>query len=325
MLEQTRARTLRYGFDDRNDVRAVEAVLDWPHGTRLKLQLRDKTLDLHSRLFGRPGVHAMLAGLAIGAALGVPVEEVLERLAKVDPMPGRLRPEQLAGGAWLLCDEFKSSLETVEEALDVLAAIPAARRQVVLGEISEPPGSQGPVYRRIGARVAAVADRLVVVGGEPSLQRYSAGVRASGKACEIVWAQTSPREAARLLASDLRPGDVVLIKGRDTQRLARTVLHLRDDDVRCEVPSCPAQAACHDCPMLRRGWEGSTAGYLLPGPIGAERLASQRAVRITPQYLDVIPAGHQAGHHRHRARTSAQTPQRRFALPPSRPGHRSRD
>jgi len=50
-----------------------------------------------------------------------------------------------------------------------------ARGRVVPGEVSEPIESQGPVYRELANRIAAMAVHAVLVGG--SVQRYAAGAR----------------------------------------------------------------------------------------------------------------------------------------------------
>jgi hypothetical protein len=62
--------------------------------------------------------------------------------------------------------------------------------------------------------------------------------------------------AAELVGQDLRPGDVVLIKGRGAQRLERVVLALQGRLVRCAVATCPfsAKTRCRRCRMLERGW-----------------------------------------------------------------------
>jgi len=62
--------------------------------------------------------------------------------------------------------------------------------------------------------------------------------------------------AVEALKDDLRAGDVVLIKGRDTQRLARVAFALMGRQVRCELKSCDAKVECEPCPMLERGWLG---------------------------------------------------------------------
>jgi len=63
--------------------------------------------------------------------------------------------------------------------------------------------------------------------------------------------------AAQCVPGDLGPGDVVLIKGRDRQRLDRVAFALAGRQVRCNVDPCTANPIrCATCPMLERGWDG---------------------------------------------------------------------
>jgi hypothetical protein len=64
-------------------------------------------------------------------------------------------------------------------------------------------------------------------------------------------------QAAAAVGEDLGTGDVVLIKGRDTQRLDRVALALMGRAVRCDIAFCNAMPMrCASCPMLERGWDG---------------------------------------------------------------------
>jgi UDP-N-acetylmuramoyl-tripeptide--D-alanyl-D-alanine ligase len=109
---------------------------------------------------------------------GLELDQVIPRLEQLRPLPGRLRPVHLANGAILLGDEFKSSLETIDAAFDLLAKVGAKRKIIVIGEVSEPPGSQGPIYGRLGERIAQIADLAFFLGG--NARRYAAGARRAG-------------------------------------------------------------------------------------------------------------------------------------------------
>ena len=84
--------------------------------------------------------------LRLVATLYLPA--IAASLAALEPTPGRLEPVRLDNGVYLLQDDYKASLETVHTALDVLEAIECRRKIIVMGEVSEPPGSQGPVQPR---------------------------------------------------------------------------------------------------------------------------------------------------------------------------------
>ena len=194
-------------------------------------------------------VYPALAATAVALAEGLELEHVLSRLAALPPTPGRLQPVSLVTGAVLLRDDFKSSLETIDAALNVLSEVPAKRKIVVLGEVSEPPGSQGPIYRRLGQRIAGIADRAIFLGG--NFQRYAAGARSGGlRESALSNAGRDVLRAVNLLCEDLTDGDVVLIKGRDTQRLDRIGLALSGKRVTCARVTCNAVGRCEGCPEL---------------------------------------------------------------------------
>jgi UDP-N-acetylmuramyl pentapeptide synthase len=126
---------------------------------------------------------------------------------------------------------------------------------VVLGEVGEPVGRRKDVYRRIGERVAQVASGAIFIAEHGRFRDYRAGAgRAGFRPDAVLHAGQRAGAAVEALRDDLGPGDVVLIKGRVSQRLARVALALMGRDVRCELTSCEAEISCDRCPMLERGW-----------------------------------------------------------------------
>ncbi len=256
MAAQTPARRLSFGFDERSDFRALEPRLVWPHGTEFTLRHPGGTATVRTRLFGRHMVYPALAALAVAAELGVDLETAIGRLAGLPPTPGRMELIPLEDGVTILGDFYKSGLETIHSALDFLAQVPAKRKIVVLGDVSEPPGPQGPIYRAIGTRVARVADLALFSSSQN--QAYSAGAASAGmpRAAIIQMPGDIAAVTARLREL-LEAGDVVLIKGRDTQRLDRIALALAGRRVRCNLDFCRAMPTrCATCGMLERGWDG---------------------------------------------------------------------
>ena len=256
MARLTKARVVTYGYDISNDIRASEAGLVWPEGMEFKLHMKGETRTVRSALIGRYMVYPVLAAIAVASFEGFSIDQILSSLQSTPPTPGRLEPVQLPDGVVLLRDDYKSSLETVHVALDVFSDLPAGRRGIVMGEVSEPPGSQGPIYREIGRRIAATADYVIFVGS--NFQRYAAGAREAGMPASAMFdAKGSVLRAAEYLRSQLTAGDAVLIKGRDTQRLGRVALELSGRKVRCDIDFCDTRVVtCADCPMLECGWDG---------------------------------------------------------------------
>jgi UDP-N-acetylmuramoyl-tripeptide--D-alanyl-D-alanine ligase len=254
MGSHTAARVITFGLGHSNDVRASQVTLEWPLGTRFRLETANVTRTVDVRLLGETMLFPILGAIAAAEAAGLDCDAALLRLSRLPPTPGRLEPVALPNGAWLLRDDFKSGLETFDPALAVLAHIPARRRLAALGEVTEPPGSQGPIYRDLGERFARVTDSLVIVG--TNFQRYAAGARrVDPGGAALHDAGSSVARASALLQEALQPGDVVLIKGRHDQRLERIGLVLQGQSVRCAIEQCDVKVrTCASCPMLTRGW-----------------------------------------------------------------------
>lgn len=254
MKEHAPGRVIEFGFDARCDVRADRVQLDWPHGTRFALQAFGERRDVTIRLVGRQMIYPVLAAIAVALAEGFTLDEVLSRLRSLPPTPGRMEPVPLPNGAIVLRDDYKSTLETIHAALDVLAEIPAGRRVVLFGDLSEPQGHERPIYLALGIRAARVASRLVVIGR--GFRRYLAGARRAGMPrSSVLDGGRTVQEAAAALRKILQPGDVLLLKGRRPQKLDRVRMILQGRRVRCDIPFCDIRSMeCENCPMLERGW-----------------------------------------------------------------------
>ena len=266
MAGQTRARVVTFGFGAQCDVRASDFRLEWPAGSRFRVSALGEERDVAVRFLGRHLVYPALAAIAVAKLEGVALDAALPLLQAVPPVPGRMQPVPLPNGAIVLRDDCKSVLETMHAALDVLADIPAPRRIVVFGDVAEPPSNQRPLYQDLGRRVAAIAAHFVVVGH--GLQRYAGGAKRAGMPPEAIHdGGRMPRQAAAVLARLLQPGDVVLIKGRDTQMLDRVRLILEGRRVGCDIVFCSLhRSSCEGCPMLESGW-------------GTHRVVMERASR----------------------------------------------
>ncbi|HFD14787.1 MAG TPA: hypothetical protein ENJ38_00615 [Rhodospirillales bacterium] len=240
-----------FGFGADNDVRLLDRQLDWPYGTRLEIDRFGERVTVRTRLLGRIAAYPVLAALAVAHRLGHDRREAVAGLERLEPTPGRLRLTRLPQGNWLLGDEHKGNLETIHAALDVLEEIPA-RRLVVMGEIHEPPGSVGPLYRALGARLAGIATHVVMVGSRKSFLSLRSGARQAGLSPEVfTHAGREWRKAFDILTGLLQPEDVLLVKGRDRQRLMRLSLALTGRPVSCGLVDCALpMPGCHVCPRL---------------------------------------------------------------------------
>ncbi|HSW50346.1 MAG TPA: Mur ligase family protein, partial [Bryobacteraceae bacterium] len=255
MANETGARVVTFGFGERNQVRASDAELDWPHGMRFRLHAAGQVRDVRIQHIGRHMIYPSLAAVAVGLDRGVPLDLILSRLASSTQSPGRLSVHRLASGAFVLRDDAKSALETIHTALDVLEEVPAGRKIAVMGQMTEPPPHARQFYRDLAARLARTAHLVICVD---SYKNYAPGLRKAGMNQDaFVDAGADLGHVIGLLLGTLEPGDVVLLKGRGRQKLERIAIALGGRQVGCTTANCPARSAhCPICPMLEKGWKG---------------------------------------------------------------------
>ncbi|WP_370363914.1 UDP-N-acetylmuramoyl-tripeptide--D-alanyl-D-alanine ligase [Catenulispora sp. GP43] len=160
------------------------------------------------------GAHQALnaaAAVAAGLAAGVPLEAATKALATASLSKWRMELRGLAGGATLLNDSYNANPDSTRAALDALAAIEAARRIAVLGEMRELGPTAEAEHRAVGRYAADRADIVVAVGDAARPIAAAAGARAV----------TLPDNdtAVAWLREHVAAGDVVLVKASRGGRL----------------------------------------------------------------------------------------------------------
>ena len=223
MAQHTEARVWRLGRRADADVRASEIESRGRSGFAFTLTTSGPAGRGSRRVrVPIPGLHLVpnvLAAACVGLAEGLALPEVACALERLAPGP-RLRLRELPGGVTLIDDSYSAGPAATLAALDLLAELPG-RRIALLGDMRELGELSEPLHRDVGRRAGAVVDLLYTVG--------ELG-RAIGEAAEEGGAPPghirharSAGEAAAALAHELRPGDVLLVKGSRALELERVV------------------------------------------------------------------------------------------------------
>jgi len=264
MAEGFRGTVVRSGTSPAFDVWADGASSRWPGRLEFDLHTLDGvSLRVRTRLVGAHWCTSVTAALAAARTAGVPLDHAVAAVASVEPAPGRLQPMLLPSGAVVLRDDYDGSFDAFAAGLQALAEACDARRVAVIADASD----YGSTARRrrvrgLGREVAAAADVAVFVGEAAAFGRR--GALEAGMAPGNVHAFAALPDAASFLAETLRAGDLVLLKGRVSDHLAR-LYFAQLGAVGCWKEHCPKVILCDECPEL--GVAAATRARAAPAPV----------------------------------------------------------
>jgi UDP-N-acetylmuramoyl-tripeptide--D-alanyl-D-alanine ligase len=221
-----RSRIVRFGFTPIADVRAEEVALAGATAA-FRLVGPSGAIAVRLPLAGRHNVANALAAAAVGMVLQVPPPEIAAALAEAAPPRGRLEVAE-AGNLIILNDTYNASPTSVRAALEVLEALSAERRRiVVLGDMKELGAFSADLHRAIGREVAQRGVAALIAVG-PEAQALAAGAREIMDAGQVRHVPDAAAAVAALRQA-VRPGDLVLVKGSRAMGLEVVVDALRTE------------------------------------------------------------------------------------------------
>ncbi len=214
MAAMTRARVVRFGLGDDNDVRAADLEAT-ASGTTFTYLADGARHPVSLRILGEHHVANALAALGVAGLLGVPAERAIAAIESV-PRAERWRMEVLerSDGVTVINDAYNASPDSTAAALKTLAQITRAdgRRSIaVLGEMAELGEYAQEEHDRIGRLAVRLnISQLVVIGDRARHIHAAAGLEGSWDGESLLVADADA--AYDLLRGELRAGDVVLVK-----------------------------------------------------------------------------------------------------------------
>ena len=224
-----RARITRFGVAPEADVRLL-AVAEDEAGSDVSIDLVGTRFDYR---IGQPGRHLVQNSLAVAAALALADADVAAGLASLaDATAPRGRGEQTVlslpgGGTALLVDEaYNANPASMRAAIAVLGRLrpgEGGRRVAVLGDMLEL-GAGGPDWHRGLAPDLEAAEVSTVHAAGPLMAHLHGGLPA---ALRGVHAPTAA-ELVATVVGDVRPGDVVMVKGSNGSRMSLVVGALKE-------------------------------------------------------------------------------------------------
>ncbi|MGW2646153.1 UDP-N-acetylmuramoyl-tripeptide--D-alanyl-D-alanine ligase [Streptomyces sp. NPDC001393] len=214
MAPRTKAKVVLFGESAEADVRAENVRLTDSGQPSFRLLTPSGASDVTMRLYGEHHVSNALAAAAVAHELGMSAEEIATALSEAGSLSRwRMEVTERPDGVTIVNDAYNANPESMRAALRALAAMGKGRRTwAVLGKMAELGDEALAEHDAVGRLAVRLnVSKLVAVGG------IEASWLQLGAYNEGSWGEESvhvsdAQAAIDLLRSELRPGDVVLVK-----------------------------------------------------------------------------------------------------------------
>ncbi|MEU9392408.1 UDP-N-acetylmuramoyl-tripeptide--D-alanyl-D-alanine ligase [Streptomyces sp. NPDC048324] len=214
MASRTKARVVFFGESDEADVRAENVRLTDTGQPAFKLHTPSGASDVTMRLYGEHHVSNALAAAAVAHELGMSAEEIATALSEADSLSRwRMEVTERPDGVTIVNDAYNANPESMRAALRALVAMGKGRRTwAVLGKMAELGDEALAEHDAVGRLAVRLnVGKLVAVGGREA-SWLQLGAYNEGSWGEESVHVSDAQAAIDLLRSELRPGDVVLVK-----------------------------------------------------------------------------------------------------------------
>ncbi|MFH9551305.1 UDP-N-acetylmuramoyl-tripeptide--D-alanyl-D-alanine ligase [Streptomyces sp. NPDC017435] len=219
MASRTKAKVVFFGESGEADVRAENVRLTDSGQPAFSLHTPSGCSDVTMRLYGEHHVSNALAAAAVAHELGMSAEEIATALSEAGSLSRwRMEVTERPDGVTIVNDAYNANPESMRAALRALAAMGKAsqarggRTWAVLGKMAELGDEALAEHDAVGRLAVRLnVGKLVAVGGREAAW-LQLGAYNEGSWGEESVHVSDAQAAVDLLRSELRPGDVVLVK-----------------------------------------------------------------------------------------------------------------
>jgi UDP-N-acetylmuramoyl-tripeptide--D-alanyl-D-alanine ligase len=227
--KRSRARVMTFGTHENADYRLVSRTSLGAWGSKMTIQRGGERFEVILPLLGEGAAIDGLAALAAAeSAIGktLALADIEGALAECRPAGGRALPKSLGDDILAIDDTYNANPQSMRAALETLAELgKGGRRKVaVLGEMRELGSIAEAEHTALGDALAQAGVALAIGCGGLIGRALD---RAASLGVAVAHAQ-STEEAAEFALRDVRPGDVVLLKGSRTIQVEQVLKALQE-------------------------------------------------------------------------------------------------
>ncbi len=204
---------IRYGFDERCDVRAVD-IVHCEEGERFTLKDGEQSYQAEVPVCGEHHIQNALAAYCVGKEFGMNAEDIIRGFMNYEASGMRQKTEK-HGGLTFILDCYNASPTSMKSSLSVLGSAKAEGRKIaVLGDMLELGEMSKQLHAMVADYVKENAQVCFLYGGEMSACRDT--LKNIGFE---VYHSEDKAELTEMLKAYIKDGDLLLFKGSRGMRM----------------------------------------------------------------------------------------------------------
>ncbi|MGW2294412.1 UDP-N-acetylmuramoyl-tripeptide--D-alanyl-D-alanine ligase [Streptomyces violaceorubidus] len=237
MASRTKAKVILFGESGEADVRAENVRLTDTGQPSFSLHTPSGASDVTMRLYGEHHVSNALAAAAVAHELGMSADEIATALSEAGSLSRwRMEVTERLDGVTVVNDAYNANPESMKAALRALVAIGKGRRTwAVLGKMAELGDEALAEHDAVGRLAVRLNVSKLVAVGDREARWLQLGAYNEGSWGEESVHVSDAQAAVDLLRSELRPGDVVLVKASRSVGLESVATALLETGAEGEV------------------------------------------------------------------------------------------
>jgi UDP-N-acetylmuramoyl-L-alanyl-D-glutamate--2,6-diaminopimelate ligase len=232
LLQMSQARLLTYGLEGEATLKpsVVRHGLDGIHFT---LSTTKGQLEINSPLVGRHNVYNLLAGIAVAIALDIDAGAIIQGIARLQRVPGRLERVD-CGQNFAVFVDYAHTPDALEKVLQLVRAETTGRLITVFGCGGDRDPGKRPLMGQVATRLS---DYTIITSDNPRTedpQHIIDEIIAGVESTRDYVALPERQEAIEHAIAVAQPWDTIVIAGKgheDYQILGQTRRHFDDRKV----------------------------------------------------------------------------------------------
>lgn len=189
---------------------------------KLKGRLSGCSVETSCKIFGEHNVYNIMTALAVGLALEVSPQKLIDKVSCIETPWGRSQVLETPYGAKLLFDGYNSNMQSMTALFKGVEPLIESGQKLhfILGEMLELGESTALMHKELGRQVGALNPESILFIG-PSFKQFKEGVKSSGFKKSLVISVSYDESLAIDIRNVLDTKSTVVVKGSRGMKLER--------------------------------------------------------------------------------------------------------